>query len=83
MIIDLILLILQGALSILLLPLTVVNITVDFIAGIPVFVSFLQVIAYILPWGNIVPLILLTIGLIILKIGISLVKVIWDLLPFV
>ena len=77
------LLVLQGALSILLLPLTVVNIVIDFVSGITVFVSFLQVIAYILPWSNILPLIVLTIGLIGLRIGIAIVKTIWDLLPFV
>ena len=77
MIIDLLLLVLQGALSILLLPLTVVNIVIDFVSGITVFVSFLQVIAYILPWSNILPLIVLTIGLIGLRIGIAIVKTIW------
>lgn len=83
MIINLFLLVLQGALSILLLPLTVVNIVIDFVSGITVFVSFLQVIAYILPWSNILPLIVLTIGLIGLRIGIAIVKTVWDLLPFV
>ena len=83
MIVDVLLLVLQGALSILLLPLTVVNIVIDFVSGITVFVSFLQVIAYILPWSNILPLIVLTIGLIGLRIGIAIVKTIWDLLPFV
>lgn len=83
MIVDLILLVLQGALNILLLPLSVVNVSVDFLSGIPLFVSFLQVIAYILPWGNILPLIILTISIIVLKIGISVVKTIWSLLPFV
>lgn len=81
MIIDLLLLVLQGALSILLAPLTFVNIVIDFVSGITVFTSFLQVIAYILPWSNILPLIILTIGLILLRIGISLVKTIWDLIP--
>ena len=83
MIINLFLLVLQGALSILLLPLTVVNIVIDFVSGITIFVSFLKVIAYILPWSNILPLIVLTIGLIGLRIGIAIVKTIWDLLPFV
>lgn len=81
MIIDLILLVLQGCLNVLLAPLTVINIAVDFISGMAVINSFLQIIAYILPWSNILPLIVLTIGIIILKIGISIVKTIWDLLP--
>lgn len=81
MIIDLILLVLQGCLNVILAPLTIINITIDFISGITVVTSFLQVIAYILPWSNILPLIILTIGIIVLKIGISIVKTIWDLLP--
>lgn len=81
MIIDLLLLVIQGALSVLLLPLTAINITVDFISSIPVFVSFLQVVAYILPWSNILPLIILNLSLVVLRIGISIVKTIWDLLP--
>lgn len=81
MIVDLLLLVLQGCLNIILAPLVVVNIVIDFISGITVFSSFLQVIAYILPWSNILPLIILTIGLILLRIGISVVKTIWDLIP--
>lgn len=83
MIVDLFLLVLQGVLNIILSPLTIVNIAIDFISGITVFTSFLQVIAYILPWSNILPLIVLSISLILLRIGISIVKTVWDLIPFV
>lgn len=82
MISDGILLVLQGILSILLLPIEGLNIAIDFIGSIPVVVSFLQVIAYLLPWSNILPLIVLVIGIVIFKIAISLVKVIWQLIPF-
>lgn len=82
MIIDGLLLIFQGALNVLLLPLTVVNVTVDFISSIPVFVSFLQVIAYILPFGNLLPLFTLTFAIITFKIAVSLIKTIWQLIPF-
>ena len=81
MIIDMILLVLQGVLNILLLPLTAINIAVDFIASIPVIGEFLQVIAYILPWSNLLPLIVLTVALFIFRIFIATVKTIWDLLP--
>lgn len=83
MIIDLLLLVLQGVLNIVLLPLTVINIGIDFLAGIPVFVSFLQVVAYVLPWPNILPLIVLSVGIIVFKTAISLIKTIWALIPFV
>jgi len=51
-IVDMVLLVLQGVLEILLLPLTAINIGVDFIASIPVITEFLQIIAYVLPWSN-------------------------------
>lgn len=82
MISDGILLVLQGILSILLLPIEGLNIAIDFIGSIPVVVSFLQVIAYLLPWSNILPLLVLVVAIVIFKIAISLVKVIWQLIPF-
>ena len=83
MIIDLFLLVLQGVLNIILLPLEVVNFGVDFVASIPVIGEFLQVIAYILPWSNLLPLIFLTVSLFVFRIGVSLVKTVLDVIPFV
>ena len=82
MIIDLFLLVLQGALNILLLPLTVVNIGVDLVGSIPVIAEFLQVIAYVLPWSNLLPLIILTVSLGIFRIAVAGVKAILSLIPF-
>lgn len=82
MIIDLFLLVLQGVLSILLLPFTVVNIAVDFIASIPVITQFLQVIAYILPWSNLLPLIAIVIGLVVFRIGVAIVTTVVNVIPF-
>lgn len=81
MIVDGLLIVLQSALNILLLPLTVVNVAIDIGESLPVFASFLQVVAYILPWDNLVPLIVLNISIVVLKIGISIVKTIWELIP--
>jgi len=80
-IVDMVLLVLQGVLEILLLPLTAINIGVDFIASIPVITEFLQIIAYVLPWSNLLPLIILTVALFGFRIVIALVKTIWDVLP--
>ena len=71
----------RGAINILLLPLEIVNIAIDFVSSIPVLVSFFQVIAYIIPWSNILPLIILTISFGVFKIVVSLLKTIWDILP--
>lgn len=83
MIIDMFLLVLQGVLNILLLPLTVINIGIDFIASIPVIGEFLQVIAYILPWSNLLPLIGLIVGLFGFRIAVSLVRTGLDVIPFI
>lgn len=82
MIVDLILILFQGILNVLLLPLTAVNIAVDFVSSIPVVVDFLQIAAYILPWSNILPLILLVIALSGFRITLSLVKTFLSFIPF-
>ena len=82
MIIDLLLLVLQGALSIILLPLSAVNIAVDFVSSIPVVASFLQVVAYILPWSNLLPLIIILFAIFMFRIGVALIKTVWQLIPF-
>ena len=79
---DLILIVFQGILNVLLLPLTVFNIAVDFVSSIPVVVDFLQIAAYILPWSNILPLILLVIALSGFRITLSLVKTFLSFIPF-
>lgn len=81
MIIDGILFVLKGVLNILLAPLTIVNIGVDFLSGIPIFAEFLQVVAYIMPWTNILPLIFIVGGLFSIRIVISIIKTLWNLLP--
>jgi len=82
MIVDLILLLVQGILNVLLLPLTVFNIAVDLVSSIPVTTEFLQVAAYMIPWSNILPLILLVTGIFIFRAGLALVKVVWKFIPF-
>ena len=71
MIIDFILLILQGLLEIVLLPLSVFNVAIDFVSSIPVVTSFLQVVAYFLPWSNILPIIILIISIFTFRIGMA------------
>lgn len=82
MIVDLILLIVQGILNVLLLPLTVINIAVDFVSSLPVTVEFLQVAAYMIPWSNILPLILLVIGIFLFRGTLAVIKAVWKFIPF-
>lgn len=81
MIIDLILVLVKGILEILLLPLTTINIAVDFVGSIPVVVEFLSIVAYVLPWTNILPILILVISISLLRIGIALIKFIWHFIP--
>lgn len=82
MITNAILLVLEGALSVILLPFTAINITIDFISSIPVFVSFLQIVAYLIPWSNILPIIILNISIVVFKIAVTLIKTVWAVIPF-
>lgn len=63
MIFNGILLVLQSVLQVLLLPLTGINIVIDFVTSIPVVTSFLECVIYLLPWDNLLPLIALTIAI--------------------
>lgn len=80
MIVDLILLVFKGVLTVLLLPISVFNVTIDFLSSIPVVVSFLQIVAYVIPWSNILPLILLIIVIFSFRIGVSVFKFILNVI---
>lgn len=82
MILDGIFLVLQGVLNIILAPLTVLNISIDFISNIPVVVQFLQVVAYIIPWSNLLPIFIVVISIFVFKIGLTLIKLLINFIPF-
>ncbi len=81
MIVDGILLILQGIVNVLLAPLEVINIGVDLVAGIPIISDFMNVIFYVLPMNNLMPLITLIVSLFMFRAVIALIQTIWNLLP--
>lgn len=81
MIVDLILTILQNIVNLLLSPLTALNIAIDFVSNISIVTQFLSVIAYVLPWNNILPLILIISAVFVFRIAISIIKTVWQLLP--
>ncbi|MCI8617513.1 MAG: hypothetical protein HFJ60_04635 [Clostridia bacterium] len=83
MIVDAILLLFQGILNVLLAPLSVLNIAIDFVSSIPVITSFLQVVAYVIPWSNILPLIILSIAIISFRTVFTLIRTVWNFIPFV
>lgn len=81
MIINAILLLFEGILNVLLLPLTAINITIDFISSIPIVTEFLQIVAYVLPWSNLLPLFSLVITIFIFRIFLTFIKVVWHFIP--
>ena len=83
MIVDAILGVLCGLFATLLAPLEVINIGIDLISSIPIITSFIQVIAYIFPWVNILPIFILIIVIMSFKLVIATITAIWDIIPFV
>lgn len=83
MIIDLCLGVLQGFLSIILAPLEVINIAVDFVASMPVVISFIQLVAYIFPWSNLLPLFAIVLAILSFKAVVGIIHGIYNLIPFV
>lgn len=82
MITDGILLVFQGLINIILSPLSIINISVDFISNITPVIQFLQIVAYILPLSNLMPLITLIITLSLFRIAVALVKLVVEFIPF-
>ena len=76
------LLVFQGLINIILSPLSIINISVDFISNITPVTQFLQIVAYILPLSNLMPLITLIITLSLFRIAVALVKLVVEFIPF-
>lgn len=81
MILDFFIGIITTIVNVLLFPLEVINVAVDFLSGIPAISSFLECVAYVLPWDNIMPLIVLIFGVFSFRAIVSLIKTIWQLIP--
>lgn len=82
MIVDGILSVLSVVFSVILSPLEIINVGVDVISSIPVVSNFIAVIAYIFPWNNILPIIILTFLIINFKNLVAFIMAVWKLLPF-
>lgn len=81
MICNLILFVIQTILNVLLLPLQALDFAIDIVSSISIVSDFIKVIAYLFPWGNIMPLIFFVIAMFGFRAIVSLIKTIWDLIP--
>ena len=81
MIVNGILLILQGIVNILLTPLTPLNWLADTAVKISVISDFINIVAFVLPWKNILPIFIFISAAFLFRAIVALIKTIWDLLP--
>ena len=81
MIIDAILIMFQGIVNILLSPLTVLNWVTTTTISISVIQDFINIIVFVLPWKNILPIIIFIVGMFLFRAIVALIKTIWELLP--
>lgn len=81
MILNAILGMLQVIMTVLLAPLNLIHVAVDFLAGSSFVSSILSVVGYLLPISELSPLIILLCGLFIFRILVSVIKAIVDILP--
>lgn len=76
MLIDGILVVLKNVLVLTLSPLTVINISVDWITSFESIKVFFSVLAYVLPWGNLKGLFIIVFAVISFRITITIAKTI-------
>lgn len=81
MIVDGLLFILQGILSVLLAPLTPLNWAITTGFSIGVISDFVNIVAFVLPWQNILPIITFIIVMFAFRAVVALIKTVWDLIP--
>lgn len=82
MITDAILSIVFGLVDLLLTPLTVLNFEFD-ISKIEPVLQYFKMALYIIPFGDLLPIVTFFIALMSFRIAISLLKTLWDILPLV
>lgn len=83
MILDGILSVLQGFLGVILSPLDLFEVGLDFLGSISFVQQFLQVIAYVLPWSNLTPIFVFVFGLFAFRTALALIKLIWRFIPII
>lgn len=83
MITDAILSFFTNIASSILSPLYIVDVVVDLVTSIPIVTKFILFVAYVIPWNNLVPLLIIVMSLLGLRIIIALIKFIWHFIPVI
>ena len=71
----------EGLVNVFLAPLEIINIGINFITPLAAIRPFLEVIAYLFPFSNIVPLIILSLTILGIKITISIITFVMKFIP--
>ena len=77
-----ILLCFEGLINVLLSPLSILTIAVEFIASIRQVQQFLQIAIYLFPWTYVLPLIIFVIGMFVFRIIMSIVRLVIEFIPW-
>lgn len=67
MIVDMFLSVLAGFLRLVTAPIEVINVAIDLVSSIPVVENFVRVVAYLVPFSNLLPLIILSFTILFLR----------------
>lgn len=62
-------------------PLVIIDVAVDLVTSIPVVTKFIMFVAYVIPWQNLVPLLIIILSLIGFRIAMSVIRFVISLLP--
>ena len=62
-------------------PLVIIDVAVDLVTSIPVVSKFIMFVAYVIPWQNLVPLLIIILALIGFRIAMSVIRFVISLLP--
>lgn len=62
-------------------PLTVLDVVVDLVTSIPIVTKFILFVVYVIPWSNLVPLLIIIMSLLGIRIVIALIKFIMEFIP--
>lgn len=68
--------------SFVLSPLAVLDVVVDLVTSIPIVTKFILFVVYVIPWSNLLPLLIIIISLLGLRIAVALIRFIFTFIPF-
>lgn len=82
MIFDLIINVIALFVQVLLAPVSAVKFVIDIASSLSFLDSIFRIIAFLMPWNNILPLFVIVVALIGFRIAISIIQAMWRLTPF-